>query len=209
MRLVRDAGKQSSDPSKESYLVRLSAGRGNYWFCFITDPVVVGLLLFWEVAVLGSSMPLVLASFSVGAFSFSLVEYSVHRWIFHHGHTVASIGHMQHHQSPQELKATPWFMITTLMVVLCYPLACYFRLHFIASCLAGMLTGFVGYGVFHHSIHHFQLKSRWYRKLRADHLIHHQYPSVNFGVSSRLWDNVFGTVYRKEIKQAARQTDRI
>ena len=26
---------------------------------------------------------------------------------------------------------------------------------------------------------------------------HHQFPEFNFGVTMRLWDNVFGTRYRK------------
>ena len=64
---------------------------------------------------------------------------------------------------------------------------------------AGLLTGFVLYGAFHHIIHHgFKLNYSWYRRLRTEHFIHHQLPNVNFGVTSRFWDHIFGTTFQKE-----------
>jgi len=64
-------------------------------------------------------------------------------------------------------------------------------------------AGFVFYGIVHHAHHHFHFKNRWYRKLRAHHFVHHQYTDVNFGVTTRLWDRFFDTIYRKELKKVA------
>ena len=97
----------------------------------------------------------------------------------------------------------PWFIVTAVMAGVWYVLAYRLQLHFILGFLAGVLAGFVFYGLFHHVHHHFHFKNRQYRRLRAHHFIHHQYPDSNFGVTSRLWDHVFGTTYRKELKQTA------
>src|SRR2546427_5426831 len=37
----------------------------------------------------------------------------------------------------------------------------------------------------------------WCRSFRVHHRIHHRLPSTNFGVTTRFWDDIFGTMYRK------------
>jgi sterol desaturase/sphingolipid hydroxylase (fatty acid hydroxylase superfamily) len=206
MAINQNTEDQSPGRPKESHLVSLATGSGNYWFSFVSDPVTVVFFVFWEAIVLRSSILIVVASFGAGLLSWSLLEYTFHRWVYHKGRTPAHVGHKKHHESPEALIAMPWFIVTAVMFSLWFVFAYFLRLHFTMGVLAGLLAGFVFYGIFHHIHHHFHFKNRQYRKLRAHHFIHHQYPDTNFGVTSRLWDHVFGTTYRRELKQTAPAT---
>ena len=45
-------------------------------------------------------------------------------------------------------------------------------------------------------LHHWSPGGAWMRGLRAHHRVHHKFPDCNFGVTMRLWDDVFGTRFR-------------
>ncbi len=201
--IYRNSEKQPFGDSKESYLVSLASGSVNYWFSFVSDPLTILFFLFWEAVVLRSSILILSLSFGGGLLSWSLLEYVFHRWVYHKGQTPAHVGHEKHHETPEALIAMPWFMVTAVMANLWYVLACRLQFHFILSFVAGSLTGFVFYGLVHHVHHHLYFKNQRYRKLRVHHFIHHQYTDVNFGVTTRFWDHVFGTTYRKELKKRA------
>ncbi len=187
---------------KQSLLVSLATGSGNYWFSFVSDPLTILFFLFWEAFVLRTGILSVTIVYGAGLLSWTLLEYSFHRWVYHKGHTPAHIGHKKHHESPTELISMPWFIVTAFLGSVWYIFAYRLQLHFVLSFMSGLTTGFVCYGLFHHVHHHFHFKNRRYRKLRAHHFIHHQFPNVNFGVTSRLWDHVFRTNYRRELKRA-------
>jgi sterol desaturase/sphingolipid hydroxylase (fatty acid hydroxylase superfamily) len=58
------------------------------------------------------------------------------------------------------------------------------------------MLGYWWYGVVHHVIHHHSNTSSpsYFNALRAWHMRHHYSPkSGNFGVTTSLWDHVFGT----------------
>lgn len=203
MATYQNTEKQSAAGPKESPLVRLATGGGNYWFSFVSDPLTVGFFLFWEAVILRSNPLVLILSMGAGLLSFSLAEYTFHRWVYHKGRTPAHVGHKKHHESPEALIAMPWFIVTAVMAGVWYVFAYWLQLHFVLGFTAGLLAGFVCYGLFHHVHHHFHFENRRYRKLRAHHFIHHQHPDSNFGVTSRLWDHVFGTMYRKEVKKKA------
>ena len=207
MAINQNTETQSFGRPKESTLVSLATGSGNYWFSFVSDPVTVVFFLLWEAIVLRTSILALSVTFGAGLLSWSLLEYTFHRWVYHKGRTPAHVGHKKHHESPEALIAMPWFIVTAFLAGVWYIVAYRLHLRFVLPFMAGLTAGFVFYGVFHHIHHHFHFKNRQYRKLRAHHFIHHQYPDVNFGVTSRLWDHVFGTTYRKEIKKVAPVTD--
>jgi len=201
MAIYRTIKKQSLDNPKENHLVNLGADGANYWISFISDPVAILFFIFWEATILRSSILALTISSGAGLLSWSLLEYVFHRWVYHKGRTPAHVGHRMHHESPKMLIAMPWFIVTAFLAGVWYIFAYCLQFHLILSFMAGLTTGFVFYGAFHHIHHHFHFKNIWYRKLRAHHFIHHQFPDVNFGVTSRLWDHVFGTTYRKGLKK--------
>jgi sterol desaturase/sphingolipid hydroxylase (fatty acid hydroxylase superfamily) len=47
----------------------------------------------------------------------------------------------------------------------------------------------------HYGTHHIQMRKGYFRMVRQQHMHHHfQTPNKRFGVSSPLWDYVFGTM---------------
>jgi sterol desaturase/sphingolipid hydroxylase (fatty acid hydroxylase superfamily) len=58
------------------------------------------------------------------------------------------------------------------------------------------MVGYTIYGLVHHVIHHRRNSptNKYLNDLRAWHMRHHYSPrSGNFGVTTPLWDHVFGT----------------
>jgi dihydroceramide fatty acyl 2-hydroxylase len=60
---------------------------------------------------------------------------------------------------------------------------------------SGFVVGYVADDCMHYYLHHFRPKSTYLKRLRAHHMNHHHNdPDAKFGVSSVLWDRVFGTL---------------
>ena len=66
-----------------------------------------------------------------------------------------------------------------------------------ASVFSGYVIGYVFYDLTHYTLHHVQFKRGVGKFLRAHHMRHHTEWETRFGVSSPLWDHVFGTEAKK------------
>jgi sterol desaturase/sphingolipid hydroxylase (fatty acid hydroxylase superfamily) len=142
------------------------------------------------------------ALFFGGWLLFSLLEYVLHRFVFHMGaHTPkeklrAFLMHGYHHEFPEDplrLVAPP---------LMSWPLGLVFGLlaHWLLGPerwlfgFAGMATGYIAYDWIHYYTHHFRPKGGIGKWLRSYHMLHHFGDrGSRFGVSSPLWDIVFGT----------------
>lgn len=149
-------------------------------------------------------------SIVVAIMFYPLTWYVLHRWVLHgrwmyKTKMFASVWkriHYDHHQDPNHLEVLFGALYTTLptIVVLLTPI--------------GWLTGgsggaamAVGTGLlitcfyeFCHCIQHLKYKPRnkWLAKMKARHMAHHFHDeSGNFGISSFLWDRIFGTFYER------------
>lgn len=135
----------------------------------------------------------------------TLTEYWLHRLVFHwepdnaFGRRMHFIIHGIHHDHPNDklrLVMPPSVSI---------PLAGLFFLGFWAifgnaafPLFAGFIFGYLVYDYTHYYVHHFVPKSDLGKKLREQHMRHHfQDHRFGYGVSSPLWDVVFGTLPRK------------
>ncbi len=59
---------------------------------------------------------------------------------------------------------------------------------------AGFVAGYLVYDTTHYAVHHFGMPTSWGRFLKKRHARHHFVdPDRDYGVSSPLWDVVFGT----------------
>jgi sterol desaturase/sphingolipid hydroxylase (fatty acid hydroxylase superfamily) len=197
MNLSPKIEQQPADSLNDRVLSRIAKSKSTYWFGFFTDPLTIIFLVCWDALILRSSFYAIAASFIAGLLTWTLVEYCFHRWIYHKGETLAHAGHLLHHDEPEALIGMPWFLTSGVMYSLWFIFGYALSLGAASSFVSGWLSGFFFYYSFHHIHHHFNLKGSWYRKLRAHHKIHHQIPASNFGVTSRIWDQVFGTTYRK------------
>ena len=138
------------------------------------------------------------AMIALGLLGWSLAEYLIHRFAFHHAPLLQQI-HLAHHAAPRALQGTP--MLVTLLVfyaLVYWPLTRVLRPEWAAAVMAGVLLGYLGYISVHYVVHHLGSGGRaWLRRLIRLHAVHHHDVAHNFGVTSPLWDWVFGTLARR------------
>ena len=73
----------------------------------------------------------------------------------------------------------------------------------IAPIVSGLVIGYLAYDLTHYATHHFPMRWGFLKFLKRHHMKHHyKTPDQRFGVSSPLWDYVFGT-FPQESAQAA------
>lgn len=142
-----------------------------------------------------------LLQFFGGMFLWTITEYTLHRWIFHYepksgwGKRLHFLMHGVHHDYPRD--STRLVMplgISIPLGILFYSLFYFLvpKVHF--GLYAGFATGYLIYDMIHYATHHFAMKGRIGRFLKVYHMRHHfNNPHRGYGVSSPLWDIVFGT----------------
>ena len=145
-----------------------------------------------------------LSLWAMGLFVWTLVEYCLHRFVFHIDYllpdhpaflTLHFLLHGVHHYLPMD--GYRLVLPPALFVVLAYP---FYRLVFsifpfymACSGFAGGTLGYILYDVTHYALHHSRLP-KFYQDLKTYHLEHHyKNYELGFGVSSRFWDVVFET----------------
>lgn len=167
---------------------------------------VVGWMWFLSVAHRHVSMVGTFGLFVFGIFLWTLLEYVIHRWFFHYqpktrwGRQLHFIVHGVHHDYPQD--ASRLVMPPSVSI----PLAVLFYVTFLVifgrfgpACFAGLLFGYICYDGIHYATHHFPMRGGFGLWLKQYHLRHHYKDDhAGFGVSSPLWDYVFGTARRPD-----------
>jgi sterol desaturase/sphingolipid hydroxylase (fatty acid hydroxylase superfamily) len=141
--------------------------------------------------------------FVFGMLLWTLTEYVLHRFVFHWnakgrtGKYFVFLFHGLHHDDPQDptrlvMPPVPAILIVALLWIL---FSAVFPVQFIEVIMAFFLVGYLCYDYIHYATHHFAMTSKVGRYLRKYHLQHH-YSSERskYGVSSPLWDYIFGTV---------------
>jgi sterol desaturase/sphingolipid hydroxylase (fatty acid hydroxylase superfamily) len=68
--------------------------------------------------------------------------------------------------------------------------------YYVFAFFPGFLIGYLIYGSMHYAIHAWNPPFKWMKPLwRNHHLHHYKNVELGFGVSSTLWDHVFGTMF--------------
>jgi sterol desaturase/sphingolipid hydroxylase (fatty acid hydroxylase superfamily) len=182
---------------------RVSESKINYWATYVVDLSLAAYFLGFDVRHHGITLSAVVVLFATGIFAWTLTEYTFHRWMYHNvGINLTREGHEKHHENPKMYIAMPWFVTPLLFVPVQLVLAEFLGLRGVSTLLSGWFVGFVAYGLMHHSLHHYKLPFVWYRRLAAQHRIHHAFPETNYGVTMRYWDRVFGTQFTKPVRSA-------
>lgn len=142
-----------------------------------------------------------LGLFALGALAWTLLEYLMHRFLFHFpakgdpGKVTTFIVHGHHHVHPDEpsrLAATPVQFLSLLALMWGLWRLTLGDAWTIA--LAGTMTGYLAYEAVHHVVHHGSGGGPILRALRRHHLAHHHGGERSrWGISSPLWDWVFRT----------------
>jgi sterol desaturase/sphingolipid hydroxylase (fatty acid hydroxylase superfamily) len=178
----------------------------------LTHTNVTTIVVFWS-SVLGSlfAWGLRLGQFRLwqivfivigGVASWSLFEYGMHRFLFHidrwipRAHRLSFTIHGCHHNDPADasrdimplIGSVPFFSASIGAAVILFGPA--FGLTFEAA----FGLAYLAYDVTHYGCHQWQLPGRWAARIKRHHLLHHYVDETrNFGVTSAMWDRVFGT----------------
>jgi sterol desaturase/sphingolipid hydroxylase (fatty acid hydroxylase superfamily) len=164
---------------------------------------VMMVLLYRSMTVHEFGVPAVIGLALAGFITWTLVEYVLHRWVFHFvpegrlQEKLQFLIHGLHHADPVD--PTRLVMPPAAAIILAVVLFSLFRLPLgaqrVEPFFAGFLVGYLCYDYIHFCVHFFQPRTRLGRMLKQNHMIHH-FVSHNsrWGVSSPLWDYVFGTL---------------
>jgi len=152
-----------------------------------------------------------LGLFLLGLFTWTLSEYTLHRFVFHWvkdtpaGRRIHFVLHGVHHEYASDKDRLVMPLGASI------PIASFFYAIFFLAlgrtlgepAFAGFLLGYLGYDGTHYAIHHFKQHTRIGRYVRRHHMLHHHADNDGgFGVSTPLWDIVFGTMPRPKRRGA-------
>jgi len=177
-------------------------------------PLII-FLLYVSFARLHFSFYYILLLFSTGVFCWTFFEYLIHRFAFHYvAHSpltrrIVYIIHANHHEYPRDkerlfMPPAPSLIIAAFMFMLQYLLMASNAFIF----FPGFLFGYLLYGTMHYAIHAWNPPFKWMKPLwRNHHLHHYKEQEKGFGVSTTIWDRVFGTMF--DLKKEKEDKERV
>lgn len=159
-------------------------------------------LLYWSVTNTTLTWFTSVGMFVAGVLFFTWVEYNMHRYVFHMATYTKFREKMQytlhgvHHEYPKDktrLAMPPLLSITIATVLLLV-----FKVimaDYVFAFLPGFLMGYAAYLGVHYMVHAYQPPKNFFKYLWINHSVHHyKNGELVFGVSSPLWDYVYGTM---------------
>ena len=176
--------------------MRLS--KWGYYADFTVYPVVIAVLsaATLDDAVNARAVGAWAGALLLGIGLWTFLEYWLHRIALHQTAYLARM-HALHHRAPQDYVGTPtWLSLAVLIGFLLLPIWHFVGLPIAGGLTAGVMIGYLWYGLTHHWIHHSRggALRRHLESRRVRHLRHHYSPKRgNFGVTTAFWDRVFGT----------------
>ena len=146
--------------------------------------------------------------FGLGFLAWTLLEYLLHRYVFHllpdasyEMKVRQFMVHGYHHEFPNDRMRLVAPLLLSIPIGAVVAVVYYALLgpRFALPAYAGTVAGYLAYDWIHYYTHHFRPTTRLGRFLRRYHMEHHYKDSEShFGISSPLWDWVFGTAKSRE-----------
>lgn len=139
---------------------------------------------------------------ALGLLSWSLAEYLLHRYAFHYINDTKVVQkfhyavHGVHHEFPNDKSRLIMPPVPSLLFAGAFFLIFWLIIgSAVYAFLPGFILGYLGYALMHYSMHAFKPPFKWIAPLwKHHHVHHHMHPEKAFGVSSTLWDHIFGTM---------------
>lgn len=179
-------------------------------------PIIIG-FPWYAVTKFSFGAFLIASVFISGMLFWSLFEYFMHRFVFHmvaeseRSKKVIYVLHGNHHEFPRDkerlfMPPVPSLIISSIIFLLMYVL----MREYVFVFFPGFMFGYLLYGTMHYAIHAWNPPFKWMKPLwRNHHLHHYKNEDQGFGVSSTLWDHVFGTMFNlkneKEDKEKVKE----
>ena len=175
------------------------------WGIYI--PLIV-FMLYFSASQLTFSIVQISLIFLSGMIFWSLFEYTIHRFVFHffaeseRARKIVYLIHGNHHEYPRDkerlfMPPVPSLLLSSFVFSLMYLVGYLFGVsEYIFAFFPGFVLGYLMYGTMHFAIHAWNPPFKWMKPLwRNHHLHHYKNEELGFGVSSTLWDHVFGTMF--------------
>jgi len=164
---------------------------------------VIAYLIYLSFAVDHLPLVTIVAWVAAALFIWTLVEYLLHRYIFHFKpknptqEFIEFIIHGNHHEDPND--PSRLVMPPVAAIIIAIPLYLLSRMALgpvlVHPFFGAFLIGYLIYDYTHYAIHHFRPRTRFGKMVKQNHMAHHFVGHHSrWGVSSPLWDYVFGTI---------------
>ena len=170
-------------------------------------PVVIGLPVYAFIN-FDFTVIKILTLFFTGMFFWTFFEYLMHRFAFHitgeseKAKRFIYIMHGNHHHFPRDKERLFMPPVPSLIIASLIFLSLYYAMgQNVFAFFPGFMIGYLMYGTMHFAIHAWNPPFKWMKPLwRNHHLHHYKNDHMGFGVSTTIWDRVFGTMFdlRKE-----------
>jgi sterol desaturase/sphingolipid hydroxylase (fatty acid hydroxylase superfamily) len=142
--------------------------------------------------------------FLAGVLAWTLLEYVLHRWVFHFApdprsefqRDLSFLIHGVHHHWPYDPDrlVMPPVVAVLLAFVIGLPLWAITGPTLFPGIFAGLVAGYLWYDLTHYAVHHMKQHTAFGKLQRRNHLVHHfAQPEARYGVTTPLWDICFGT----------------
>ncbi|MET0647922.1 MAG: sterol desaturase family protein [Pyrinomonadaceae bacterium] len=163
----------------------------------------------------GESSPAAAAGLFVGGLlTWGLYEYATHRWVLHREpksegfNLPGNLTHLRHHADPNSLQRLNVQLSESVPVCVVYVLVAWALTgswQAATHLFTGLIAGYFFYEYLDFQAHHGTSRGRLTRYFRKYHLQHHHYDAtVRFGVTSPLFDYLFGTFHIEKRTDASR-----
>jgi len=151
-----------------------------------------------------------------GAVSWSWLEYTLHRFVFHgEDYWMCRLPHHQaiwsfhflihgiHHAFPQDRYRLVFPPIPGVLVLYVFgytPFSFIVPSNLMRLFYAGFLMGYMAYDIIHYFMHHSNpAEGSYWKVMKLYHMQHHyKWGMIGFGVSSQFWDYVYDTAIEKK-----------
>jgi len=172
---------------------------------FVAWLPVTAFVLYRSVARHDLGVGWIAGDFALGVLAWTLAEYVLHRYVFHWTGTtrlaarVHFLLHGVHHDYPSDKDrlVMPLGFSIPLSVVFYSLFYLTMGVRIGEPFFAGFVIGYLAYDGTHYAVHHFRQTTRIGKWVRRHHMLHHHADHHGgFGVSTPLWDIVFGTMPR-------------
>ncbi|MET0298635.1 MAG: sterol desaturase family protein [Flavitalea sp.] len=169
---------------------------------------IISWLVYHGTQIINNSYIWLLVAFFGGMFAWTFVEYIIHRFVFHLiaeskvATRIIYVMHGNHHVYPRDkerlfMPPIPSLIIASILFLIFRLILGIFSLgDYVFLFFPGFMLGYLLYGSMHYAIHAFKPPFKWMKSLwRNHHLHHYKDEDKGFGVSTTLWDRVFGTMF--------------
>jgi len=145
----------------------------------------------------------------IGFFSFTFIEYVAHRYVFHmkaeteKKKRIAYMFHGVHHDYPRDKDRLSMPIFISVILASAFFALFYFTMGIYGFAFGGgFIVGYATYLFTHYAIHRFKPPKNFLKQLWIHHNIHHYAsPNAAFGVSTLVWDRIFGTMPKQEVEK--------